>query len=75
MKIGGKLKHEDNVYNEAYDDGNFDVQSKRHLRGFNLFLSYNDRSSIFLKNVFGNRHSSTSQRHIGGAALSQKVVR
>ena len=25
MKNGGKLKTENNVYNEAYDDGNFDV--------------------------------------------------
>ena len=53
MKNGGKLKTENNVYNEACDDGNFDVQSKRQARGFNLSLFYNDRSSAFSKNVFG----------------------
>ena len=42
MKNGGKLKTENNEYNEASDDGNFDVQSKRQATGFNLSLFYND---------------------------------
>ena len=42
MKNGGKLKTENNMYNEACDDGNFDVQSKRQATGFNLSLFYND---------------------------------
>ena len=53
MENGGKFKTENNVYNEAYDNGNFDVQSKRQVRGFNLSLFYNDRSSTFLKKGFG----------------------
>ena len=52
MKNGGKLKTENNVYNEACDDGNFDVQSKRQATGFNLCLFYNDLSSTFSKKVF-----------------------
>ena len=53
MKNGGKLKTENTVYNEAYDDGIFYVQSKRQAREFNLSLFYNARSSTFSKNVFG----------------------
>ena len=41
------------MHNEAYDDGKFDVQSKRHAEGFNLSLFCSDRSSTFSKNVFG----------------------
>ena len=52
MKNGGKLKTENKVYNEACDDGNFDVQSKRQATGFNLCLFYNDLSSTFSKKVF-----------------------
>ena len=58
MKNGGKLKTENNlyneacVYNEACDDGNVDVQSKRQAIGFNLCLFYNDLSSLFRKKVF-----------------------
>lgn len=39
-----------NVYNEAYDDGNFDIQPKR--RGVNLSLFQNDRLPIFLNRAF-----------------------
>ena len=53
MKNGGKLKTENNVYNEVCDNGNFDVQSNRQATGFNLFLLYNDRASTFSKTVFG----------------------
>ena len=49
MKHGGKLKTENNMYNEACDDGNFDVQSKRQATGFNLSLFNNDLA----KKVFG----------------------
>ena len=28
MKNGGRLKTENNVFNEAYDDGNFDVNQR-----------------------------------------------
>ena len=56
MKNGGKLKTENNVYNEACGDGNFDVQSKRQATGFifilRLCLFYNDLSSTFSKKVF-----------------------
>ena len=52
MKNGGKLKTEKNVYNEACDDGNVDVQSKRQAKGFNICLFYNDLSSSFSKKVF-----------------------
>ena len=52
MKNGGKLKTENNVYNEASDDGNFGVQSKRQATGFNLCLFYNDLLSTFSKKVF-----------------------
>ena len=75
MKNGGKLKTENNVYNEACDDGNVDVQSKRQAIGFNLCLFYNDLSSTFFEKGLSNRHSRNSHRHIDGAALSQKVVR
>ena len=51
MKNGGKLKTENNVYNEACDDGNSDVQSKRQATGFNLCL-FLDLSSTFSKKVF-----------------------
>ena len=53
MEHGGKLKTENNLYNEAYDADNFDVQSKRQVREFNLFLFYNDQSSTFSEKVFG----------------------
>ena len=53
MKNGGKLKTEKNEYNEACDDGNFDVQSKRKATEFNLSLFYNDLSFTFSKKVFG----------------------
>ena len=53
MKHGGKLKTENNMYNEACDDGNFDVQSKRQATGFNLSLFYNDLAPTFSKMVFG----------------------
>ena len=49
MKNGGKLKTENNEYNEACDG----VQSKRQATGFNLSLLYNDLSSTFSKKVFG----------------------
>ena len=38
MINGGKLRTENDPYNEACDDGNFDVQLKRHATGFNLSL-------------------------------------
>ena len=41
------------MYNEACDDGNFDVQSKRQATGFNLSLFYNDLAPTFSKKVFG----------------------
>ena len=44
---GGKLKTENNMYNEACDDGSFDVQSKRQAAGFNLSLFYDDLASTF----------------------------
>ena len=75
MKKGGKLKTEIKVYNEACDNGNCGVQSKRKTTGFNLCLFYNDLSSTFSKKGLSNRHSRNSHRHIDGAALSQKVVR
>ena len=52
MENGGKLKTENNVYNEAYVDSNFDAQSKRKVSEFNLSSFYNDRSSTFSKKVF-----------------------
>ena len=74
MKNGGELKTENNVYNEACDDGNSGVQSKRKATGFNLFIL--QRSVVyFSKKGLSNRHSRNSHRHIGGAAISQKVVR
>ena len=51
MKYGWKLKTENNVCNEACDDGNFDVQSKRQATELNLCLFYNDLSSTFSKKV------------------------
>ena len=48
-----KLKTENNVYNEACDNDNFDVQSMRQATGFNSSLFYNDKLSTFLKKVFG----------------------
>ena len=74
MKNGGKLKTENNVYNEACDDGNSDVQSKRQATGFNLCL-FLDLSSTFFEKGLSNRHSRNSHWHIDGAALSQNVVR
>ena len=53
MENGGKLKTENNVYNEAYVDSNFDAQSKRKVSEFNLSSFYIDRSSTFSKKVFG----------------------
>ena len=53
MKNRGKLKTENKVYNEAYNDGNFDVHLKRQATGLNSSLSYIDRTSTFLKKVFG----------------------
>ena len=53
LENGGKLKTENNVYNEAYDDGNFDVQPKRQVRGVNLSLYRNDRSFILSNKAFG----------------------
>ena len=35
MKNGGKLKTENNAYNEASDDGSFGAQSKRQATWFN----------------------------------------
>ena len=52
MKNGGKLKTENNVYNEACHDSNFDVKSRRQATGFDLCLIYNDLSSMFSKKVF-----------------------
>ena len=52
MKNGGKLKTENNVYNEACDDGNVDAQSKRQAIGFNLCLFNKDLSSLFRKRSF-----------------------
>ena len=75
MENGGKLKTENDVYNEAYDDGHFNVQSKRQAREFNLSLFYNDQSSTFSKKGLWKGHSRNSQRQVDGAALSQKVVR
>ena len=48
MENGGKLKTVNNVYNGKYDDGNFDVQSKRQV---NLSLFRKDQSSTFSKKV------------------------
>ena len=45
-----KLKN--NVYNGTYDDGNFDVPSKRQVRGVNISLFRNDRLYTFSKKVF-----------------------
>ena len=53
MKNLRKLKTENKVYNEAYNDGNFDVQSNRQATGLNSSLSYNDRKSSLSKKVFG----------------------
>ena len=50
---GNKKKTENNVYIESYDDGNFDVQPKRQVRGVNLSLFRNNWSSIFSNKVFG----------------------
>lgn len=52
MKNGGKLKTDNNVYNEACDDGNFDVQTNRQVRGVNQSLFQNDRLSIFSDKAF-----------------------
>ena len=52
MENGGKLKTENNVYNGTYDDGNFDVQSKRQVRRVYLSLFRKDQSSTFSKKVF-----------------------
>ena len=52
MEMSGNKKTENNVYNEAYDDGNVDVQPKRHIREVNLSL-FRTRSSIFWNRVFG----------------------
>ena len=51
MKNDGKLKTENNLYNEAYDDVTFLCSLKRQAREFNLSLFHNDRSSIFSKIV------------------------
>ena len=48
-----KKPPENNVYKEAYDDCNFDVQPKRQVKRVNLSLFRNDRSSIFSNRVFG----------------------
>ena len=53
MKNDRKLKTENNLYNETYDDGNFYVKSMRQVTGFHLILFYNDRLSTFSKKVFG----------------------
>ena len=72
MENGGKLKTEHNLYNGIYNDGNFYDQSKRQVRGVNLFLFRNDPPSTctFSKKVF----RTDIHRHIDGAALSQKQV-
>ena len=75
MESGGKVKTENNVCNEAYDDSNFNVQSQRQVRGFNLSLFYNDRSSTFSKKGLWKRHSHNPLTSVDCAALSQKVVR
>ena len=74
MENGAKLKTENKIYNETYDDGSFDGQPKTQVKGANLSLFRNDRSSIFSNKVFWNRYSCNSHRHIDGAALSQNVV-
>ena len=48
-----KLKTENNLYNEACDHGNFDVEPKRQVRGVNLSLFRSDQSYIFLNKAFG----------------------
>ena len=53
MENGEKLQAENNVYNEARDNNNFDVQSKSQVRGVNLTIFWNDRSSSFSTKVFG----------------------
>ena len=50
VENGEKLKTENNIHNGTYDDGNFNVQSKRQVREVNLFR--NDRSSTFSKMAF-----------------------
>ena len=46
-------KTENNVYNEVYDDSNFDIQSKRQVREVILSLFRDSRSYIFSNRVFG----------------------
>ena len=53
MENGGKLKTENNVFYEAYGDGNFDIQPKRQVRGVNLSSFRNDQLSVFSNKVFG----------------------
>ena len=53
MKNGGKLKTENNVYNEVCDDGNFDGQPMKQATEFHLSLFYSGRLSTFSKKVFG----------------------
>ena len=72
MENGGKLKTKNNVYNEEYDDGKFDVQLRKQVRG----VIISQRSIIyFLEKGLWNRHSRISHMHIDGAALFQKAAR
>ena len=48
-----EIKTEYNLYNEAYDDNNFDVQLKRQVRGVKLSSFRNDQSYTSSKKVFG----------------------
>ena len=50
MKNGGKLKTENNVYNEAYDDGNF-MFNRREKEEELIYIFISQRSVIyFLEN-------------------------
>ena len=58
--MAGNEKSENNVYDEALDDGNSDVQSKRQIRGVNLSLFRNDRSSTFSVQFLGTQYNGYS---------------
>ena len=72
MENGGKVKTENKLYNEAYNHDNFDIQSKKQVRRFDLSLIRYDRFPSFSKKCLWNRYNCNSHRHIDGAALFQK---
>lgn len=47
MENSGKLITEKKVYNEAHNDGEFDIQSMKQQRGSYLFFF--DRSVIYFR--------------------------